>query len=74
MRQKQALTDSAEPIDDAKTYSLDQFQNATGWGRHAVMQARRQGLKAVKVSGRLFIRGQDFSVFIGSQPNAEVEL
>lgn len=74
MRQKQNVNDSAEPVDDGKTYSLNQFMRVTGWGRHAVMQARRQGLKAVKVSGRIFIRGQDFSVFIGSQPAAEVEL
>lgn len=54
-----------QPIDDGKTYPLLTFMKATGWGRHALRQARHKGLRVVKVSGRCFVRGWDFSEFLG---------
>lgn len=41
------------------------FMLATGWGRHALKHARQKGLRVVKVAGRCFIRGKDFSDFLG---------
>ncbi len=66
MRQKQDTADTLAPIDDRQTYPMAAFLRATGWGRHALRQARSQGLRVVKVSGRCFVRGRDFSEFIGA--------
>jgi hypothetical protein len=65
MRQKQDTGDTLAPIQDGSTYSQDAFMRAAGWGRHALRQARQQGLRVVKVGGRNFIRGRDFSEFLG---------
>lgn len=64
MKQKQNLTDQMEPISDILTYGLLDFMRCTGWGRHAVKLARTLGLRTVKVGGRIFIRGKDFSDFL----------
>lgn len=55
------LADTIEPIDDQKTYTMQTFMTRVGWGRHA----RRQGLRVIRVSGRCFVRGKDFSEFLG---------
>lgn len=65
MRKKQNTADTMQPIDDGQTYPLQSFMQATGWGRHALRHARQQGLRVVKVSGRCFVRGKDFSDFLG---------
>ena len=65
MGPKQGRADTLQPIDDAKSYPIQSFMGAIGWGRHAMKQARKQGLKVVKVSGRCFVRGKDFSEFLG---------
>ncbi len=72
MRQKQATADTHQPIDDGKTYTMPAFMAATGWGRHALKHARQQGLRVVKVSGRCFVRGKDFSEFLGKLADSEV--
>lgn len=64
MRQKQNTTDTLQAIEDGKTYPLAAFMTAAGWGRHAMRHARQQGLRVVKVSGRCFVRGRDFSAFL----------
>ncbi|MFM7166083.1 MAG: hypothetical protein ACKO3T_12650 [Planctomycetaceae bacterium] len=53
------------PISVSEVYPLPTFMQATGWGRHALTQARRAGLKTVKVGGRCFVRGVDFRDFLG---------
>lgn len=65
MHQKQDTAHTLAPIDDGRTYPLSAFMQATGWGRHALKHARQQGLRVVKVSGRCFVRGRDFSEFLG---------
>ena len=70
MRKKEVSADSLQPIDDTKTYPMDSFMRATGWGRHALRHARQQGLRVVKVSGRCFVRGRDFSEFLGRLADA----
>jgi hypothetical protein len=65
MRRKQNTADTLQPIDDGHTYPMAAFMRATGWGRHALRHARQQGLRVVKVSGRCFVRGKDFSDFLG---------
>jgi len=65
MRQKQDTADTLAPIDDSKSYPLPTFMATVGWGRHALKNARQQGLRVVKVSGRCFVRGRDFSEFLG---------
>ncbi len=66
MRQRQDTSDTMQPIHDGSTYPMAEFMRATGWGRHALKHARQQGLRVVKVSGRCFVRGKDFSEFLGS--------
>lgn len=66
MNQKQNTADTLQPIADGNTYPLSAFMAATGWGRHALKHARQQGLRVVKVSGRCFVRGRDFSEFLGT--------
>jgi hypothetical protein len=65
MRKRNATAETMQPIDDGKTYPMAAFMGAAGWGRHALRQARQQGLRVVKVSGRCFVRGKDFSEFLG---------
>ena len=72
MRKKQISVDTLQPIDDAKTYPISAFMAATGWGRHALRHARQQGLRVVKISGRCFVRGRDFSEFLGRLADSEV--
>ena len=57
--------DYLQPIDDQKTYPMPTFMKTVGWGRHALRQARQKGLRVIKVSGRCFVRGRDFSEFLG---------
>lgn len=66
MHKKQNLADTRTAISDGETYPLDNFMSAVGWGRHAMRNARRQGLRVVRVSGRCFVRGKDFSEFLGT--------
>ncbi|MEJ7591132.1 MAG: hypothetical protein WKF77_06250 [Planctomycetaceae bacterium] len=66
MRQKKVTADSLQPIDNSKTYALPTFMAASGMGRHALMHARRQGLKVIKLCGRVYVRGCDFSEFLGT--------
>ena len=63
--------DSLQPISDSLTYPLPAFLKVTGWGRHSLRIAREQGLKVVKVSGRCYVRGCDFSEWIGRLSTAD---
>jgi len=45
-------------------YSLSEFQRRTGWGRHALRQAKKRGLR-IRYSGRNgFVLGRDFFEFL----------
>lgn len=65
MRQKQEMDNTLQPISVSEVYPLSTFMQATGWGRHAMTQARRAGLRTMKVGGRCFVRGVDFMDFLG---------
>jgi hypothetical protein len=71
MRRKQNLTDTQQVISSGEVYPLPIFMKATGWGRHALTQARRKGLRTVKVGGRCFVRGVDFMEFLGKLSQGE---
>ena len=71
MRPKQKTSETMQPIDDGRTYPMATFMQHVGWGRHALKQARQQGLRVAKVSGKCFIRGRDFSEFLGSLSDQE---
>lgn len=66
MRPKQDTSDTLKPIEDTSVYPMAAFMRYVGWGRHALKQARQQGLRVVKVSGRCFVRGRDFSEFLAT--------
>ena len=65
MQRKQDIADTLQAIEDQKTYPMQTFMKTVGWGRHALRQARQKGLRVVRVSGRCFVRGKDFSEFLG---------
>lgn len=52
-------------IEDATTYPLPVFARLAGVGKHAITQMRRQGLKVCRTNGRCYVRGRDFSEFLG---------
>jgi len=70
MRQK---TDPEElgVIEDHVTYPMSQFMKQAGIGRHALTQLRRQGLRVIRTGGRAFVRGRDFSAFLGALQSGE---
>lgn len=70
MAQKQSTAEKLMPIEDGRTYPMATFMGAVGWGRHALSSARKQGLRVVRVSGRCFVRGRDFSEFLGAVSSA----
>ncbi len=65
MRQK-TNPDQLGTICDDTTYPLAVFQKTAGIGKHALSQLRRKGLKVIRTGGRAFIRGKDFSAFLGN--------
>ncbi len=64
MRQK-TEPDQLGTISDDTTYPLAVFQKTAGIGKHALSQLRRQGLRVIRTGGRAFVRGRDFSAFLG---------
>ncbi len=64
MRQK-TEPDQLGTICDDTTYPLAVFHRTAGIGKHALTQLRRRGLKVIRTGGRAFIRGRDFSEFLG---------
>ena len=71
MRKRQSLGDTLEPIANDRSYALPTFMRSVGWGRHAMASARRNGLRVVRVGGRCFVRGADFSEFLRVMQTAE---
>jgi len=59
------------PIENGVTYPLTEFQRRTGLGRHALRQARRQGLRVCRMGGRCYVRGEDFNAFLAQYCNAD---
>lgn len=70
-----ANTRELAPIEDGCTYPLDEFARRSGLGRHALRQARRNGLQVIRLGNRAFVRGKDFNEHLGriassSEPEA----
>jgi hypothetical protein len=47
------------------TYPLAEFQKLSGLGEAALRMARRHGLVITAIGRRRFVRGVDFSEFVG---------
>jgi hypothetical protein len=73
MKRKNIDRDALVPISDRMTYPMPVFMKYVGWGRHALTMARRRGLRVVRVGGRCFVRGADFSAFLASVRDMEGE-
>ena len=58
------IANGLQPIEKGKIYPLPVFQRHSGWGRHAMREARRQGLKTIRSGGRIFVRGKDFFAYL----------
>ncbi|WP_298863718.1 hypothetical protein [uncultured Gimesia sp.] len=70
-KQKHKQGQSIEP---QTLYSLEEFKLASGMGNWALRQARKAGLKMLKVGNRKFVRGSSFIDFLestnGNSPEA----
>ena len=55
------------PIDSASIYTLQDFQERVGLARHAMMVARKQGLRTFRVGHRIYVRGSDFFEYLGTR-------
>ncbi len=55
------------PIDAHVIYLLSDFMKRSGLGRHAMRQARRKGLRVIRVGSRRFVRGGDFLEWLDCQ-------
>ena len=53
-----------EPIEPGTLYPLKEFHRRTGWGRHAVRAARRNGLKVHYAGNRAYVLGCDFIAYV----------
>ena len=67
-------SDQPLPIDDRLTYPLPSFLQTVKWGRKALTEARKRGLKVRKISGRCFVLGRDFSEFLATLPTDDNEV
>ncbi|HBL45456.1 hypothetical protein [Gimesia sp.] len=54
-------------IEPDRLYSLEEFKRVTGLKDWALRQARRAGLKMLKLGNRKFVKGQAFIVFLENQ-------
>ncbi len=70
MRQKTTPEELGTICDDT-TYPLALFQKTAGLGKHALSQLRRKGLRIIRTGGRAFVRGRDFSEFLGKLASNE---
>ena len=69
------MTDTASlaPIERGVVYPLAEFMRRTGWGRHAVRQARRQGLKVRYRANRGYVVGDDFLRYVAGDDQDEAQ-
>ncbi|QDT44281.1 hypothetical protein Pan241w_43890 [Gimesia alba] len=61
------MTKSTGQIEPQTLYSLEEFKQVSGMGNWALRQARKAGLKMLKVGNRKFVKGQAFINFLDSQ-------
>lgn len=59
-----AMITSHEPIRADESYLLEDFKRRAGLGRHAYRQAVRNGLRVVRLHGRVFVRGEDWLAYL----------
>lgn len=55
---------SAGPIRNGETYTLDEFKARSRWGNGAIRSARRNGLRMILAGNICFIRGEDFNQYL----------
>ncbi|EDL58368.1 hypothetical protein [Gimesia maris] len=53
-------------IEPDTLYSLDQFKQVSGMGNWALREARKAGLKMLKIGNRKYVKGQSFIDFLES--------
>ncbi len=58
-------------IHSLEVYRLDEFQRRAGLGEWAMRQARRAGLKTLRIGARRYVRGADFQEFLDQQRQRE---
>jgi len=63
---KKTAETATEPIIQNATYTLTNFQRITGFGRHALRTAKKQGLVVKYAGGRAFVSGNDFIEYLNS--------
>ena len=53
-------------IEPQTLYALEEFKQVSGMGNWALRQARKAGLKMLKIGNRKFVKGQAFIEFLDS--------
>jgi len=61
------MSQTSGQIEPQTLYSLDEFKQVSGMGNWALRQARKEGLKMLKIGNRKFVKGQTFIDFLDSQ-------
>ena len=54
-------------IEPQTLYSLEEFKQVSGMGNWSLRQARKAGLKMLKIGNRKFVKGQAFIDFLDSK-------
>lgn len=61
------MAHAAGQIEPQTLYSLEEFKQVSGMRNWALREARKAGLKMLKIGNRKFVKGQAFIDFLESQ-------
>lgn len=61
------MAHAAGQIEPQTLYSLEEFKQVSGMKNWALRQARKAGLKMLRIGNRKFVKGQAFIDFLESQ-------
>lgn len=66
-KRQQTTKQPGEKIEPQSLYSLEEFKRVSGMGNWSLRQARKAGLKMLKIGNRKYVKGQAFIDFIEAQ-------
>lgn len=61
------MSHAAGQIEPQTLYALEEFKKVSGMKSWALRQARKSGLKMLKIGNRKYVKGQSFIDFIEAQ-------
>lgn len=60
------MSQATGQIEPQTLYSLEEFKQVSGMGNWALREARKAGLKMLKIGNRKYVKGQSFIDFLES--------